>query len=245
MTLDGAKTGMTVLPEVLKADSRKYNKGAIRWKVVKSCGNDYARRPQTLNCFIMDTLCAHAKKKADDMIIEVESMFRDGGICPPDADLEAPWKKAQNLALRWKEQEGAGQMLQSLEKIKAHVEFVYQEHRKAMSGKGSPKNGAAFTNLAIETRQDTIRSLSKQFAAAPLSSEVLHTEEETARLKASYAYIYDAAQNQHKHTHNWTRFPWDVTMRELCAIKAHAKGLSKTVNGDFYERFIVKSRGRR
>lgn len=254
MTLDGAKTGLTVLPEVLKADSRKYNKGNMDWKNVESRGNDYVRRPRTFRQFIMDTLNTHAKTKGDEITKKVEQSFNKTGKCPSDVDLEAPWEDAQERALRWKEEEGNERMLRDLEKIKTHVERMYHEHRKAMGGpgkgspkkaKGSPKKGAAFTDLAIETRQDTIRSLSRQFAAAPLPSEVLLSEEEVARLKASYAYIYDAAQNQHRGINNWTRFPWDVTMRQLCAIKACATGRSKTVNGDFYERMLVKTRRRR
>jgi len=64
------------------------------------------------------------------------------------------------------------------------------------------------------------------------------SEEEIARLRASYAYVYDS--KQHERGAGWSRFPWDVAMRELCAIKAQAVGRTKTVSEDFYARFYMK-----
>jgi len=61
-------------------------------------------------------------------------------------------------------------------------------------------------------------------------------DEEVARLRASYAYKYD----HEVRFSGWTRFPWDVAMRELGAIKARATGRHKTIAGEFYDHFNMK-----
>ncbi|KAG1795926.1 uncharacterized protein HD556DRAFT_1234941, partial [Suillus plorans] len=76
--------------------------------------------------------------------------------------------------------------------------------------------------------QDILRSLARDFSAAPdVSSFLFFSSEEVTRLKASYAYIHECP--------NFTgQFPWDVGMRELGMIKARSLGPSKTFALGFY-----------
>ncbi|KAM6492722.1 RNA dependent RNA polymerase domain containing protein [Amanita muscaria] len=102
---------------------------------------------------------------------------------------------------------------------------------------GVIEGGADFTNLPITRRQDILRKVSKEFHEGPKPEEmqVYTSEMEIARLRASFAFIYDLECN--KRRRKWSRFPFDVAARELCAIKASAAGPWKTVKGSFYEKF--------
>jgi len=104
------------------------------------------------------------------------------------------------------------------------------------NGKTKRKKACAFTDLPIELRQDVLRASAKEFASKPRPEDVLFSEEEIARLRASYAYLLDSQQEKK----GWSRFPWDVSMRELCAIKARALGPTKTVTENFYARYYMK-----
>ena len=65
-------------------------------------------------------------------------------------------------------------------------------------------------------------------------------EEELGRVRASYAYVHDLNMSKRSpYQAQWTRFPWDVAFRDLCAIKAEAVGFPRTTTGEFYERMIV------
>ena len=58
---------------------------------------------------------------------------------------------------------------------------------------------------------------------------------EVARLRASYAYLYDWTKKQ-----GGTRFPWNVAMRELGAIKLRARQDFKPISQDFYEKMMMR-----
>jgi len=253
-TLDGSKTGLTVLPETLRNDIRLYDKRAPAWKetaedkerVLSSGSNDKnLARPKRLGAFIMDSICRHAEKEGDRQLQQIETIFSASWRHTVDKDLVEPWLHAGRVAERWKKEAGSDRRHDDLKKIAEHVRCMYVEHRsllnpesKVSPKKASPKKEkAAFTELPIEVRQDKIRGLSKKFASMPLPSDLLMDEADIDRVKASYAYLFDSEQKKGK---GWTRFPWDVAMRELCAIKARASGPSKTVTGEFYDKFTVK-----
>jgi len=255
MTLDGIKTGMSVLPEVLRRDTSKYQKRPPLWKETDEDKDKFQRtssneknvtRPDRLGCFIMDDLHKQAHIEGETRLKQLEEFFNTNWFRKLDDDLAAPWNNAMELAELKKKDLKETSMAEALGLIKKHVETVYDEHRIELSSpkkasKASPKKsgaGASFTNLPIEVRQDTIRQLSKKFVSFPKPRNVYMLEEEVARLRASYAYIYDHT----KRCGNYTRFPFDVAMRELCAIKARAigNGVFKTVAGDFYEHFNLK-----
>ncbi|KAF8974482.1 RNA dependent RNA polymerase-domain-containing protein [Flammula alnicola] len=252
MTLDGIKTGMTVSKEVLKKDTIAFQKRPPTWKESEedkarydSTNEPNIQRPRHLPRFIMDELHKQASAESTQWNVRLDQHFKRGGSVKIDGDLAAPWQKAQELAQRWANQEKNKRMSSDLQKIQKHVEEMYNVHRMEMcssprkASRTSPKKDKlSFTNLPIEVRQDKIRDLSKRFASFPKPEDVLMPEEEIARVRASCAYVYDYEQK--KHSSGFTRFPWDVGMRELCAIKARATGRSKTVAGDFYDHFNMK-----
>ena len=147
-----------------------------------------------------------------------------------------------------------------LKRIEDHVKASYQMHgdnvKKAnrprlQSNKSKQKGkreslgettGPEFTNWNIVDRQDVLRKSSKFFQEHPTPEEMeVYTDpEEIARLRASYAYLHDLEMHKYREP-KWSRFPFDVAARELCAIKAHALGASKTVTRGFYEKYkLVK-----
>ncbi|KAJ3789073.1 RNA dependent RNA polymerase-domain-containing protein [Lentinula aff. detonsa] len=244
--LDGLKTGLKIKPEVWKLDTSRYDKGNMSWKEseTKNKGkkatatarmdNIIVERPAHLHPFIMDQLQKHAKVKGDKERINVDTKYNSHAVSL-DEQLAAPWKEQQNIAEQLKNA-GCDYMTKDLEKIMEHVHRMWENHRKEVTP--NPQKANTFTDLAIENRQDILRKLSRQFASEPNEAGMFISHDQMLRLKASYAYIYD-----YEHSHKkWTRFPWDVAMRELTAIKAKATGRSNTVTADFYERLSLKKR---
>ncbi|KAF9008990.1 RNA dependent RNA polymerase-domain-containing protein [Cyathus striatus] len=249
MILDGSKTGMTVLPEVLAQDVKKYNHRPPAWKETEEDRKCYfeqgrndvnLKRPSSLGIFIMDKLHKQAEDEGKTRLGLIDATFEQKTRCSVDSDLTAPWRNAKVRSKRWIT-EGVA-MQNELQKLEEHVKAVYTYHREALNrggGGSSMKNGSklAFTGLPIEVRQDKFRDLSMKFASYPSSGEFLSmSDEEVARVRASYAYLYDTEKNPYK----FTRFPWDVAMRELTGIKARATGRHKTVAGIFYDDFNIK-----
>ncbi|KAK7061800.1 RNA-dependent RNA polymerase [Favolaschia claudopus] len=284
-TLDGAKTGLTVLPGRYKDDQKKYNKRPPEWKEnadKKEGAPDTTnmlnlKRGRGLGTFIMDELCHHASKNqwgttwGQELKAEIEGKFKTDAVHVVDGDLTAPWlefedkqkdkkeadglrnsdiellakqilqkvdadsselSEAKDAAMRLlKEVEDAVSRKSDLELIKEHVEGVHAKHKT--------KIRPNFSRLPIERRQDILRELSRDFATGPSGLRV--SEEEAARLKASYAYLFDSDERQKKTT-KWTRFPWDVAFGELCLIKTRASKDLKAVKSDFYEKMTIKVR---
>ncbi|RXW24663.1 hypothetical protein EST38_g1142 [Candolleomyces aberdarensis] len=262
MTLDGAKTGMTVKPEVLKKDQAKYGHRTPLWKETdeekeseEKSNRPHPRRPISLGRFIMDELHAEAEKEGDKWLSKIDKKFEDTvnqGSCV-DPDLAAPYREILDRVTE--EGDGARLYAADLELIRKHVEMVHEKHdttvkrpnvQRQSSRQNSPrktprkdKKEVAFSELRIEDRQDILRSLSRKFATSPKTSELHMPKRHAELVKASYAYVYDCEKRQHSQV-KWSRFPWDVAFRTLCDIKAQAIGNHKTVTGSFYERFNVK-----
>jgi len=168
-----------------------------------------------------------------------------------DEDLIAPWDQAMKLSRRLAAEQKTNYMKNELDEIAKHVRSVYEDHRVTFSPKKAPRSIAtqrassslhltvSFTELPIETRQNEIRKISRQFVSFPPPGKFFMQDEEIARLRASYAYKYDCERRFVKST--GTSFPLDVAMRELGAIKARATGGHKTVVGEFYDHFNIKN----
>jgi hypothetical protein len=259
--LDGAKTGLKILPGTLKADLDNYHCNSTRgpkWKDKKTDSSyDQSNLPYLTRgkgnfihgpC-IMDVLLTSAKKECTRALIEIDTVFSPLNI-EGDPHLLQPWKDAMQMAERGSSEAVKRKKL-DLSLIAIHVHALYTEHRVKMAMKEAPTgpstnlNGSSkrtsFTKLPIEIRQDILRALSRKFSSSPRPEELdsIMDEATIARLRASYAYTYDA---QMKSARGWSRFPWDVAMRELCAIKARALGPHKTVVTGFYERFKLSAR---
>jgi len=100
----------------------------------------------------------------------------------------------------------------------------------------SISGGVEFTHKSIERRQDQLRLLSREFVGGPPATETfVFSPEEVARLRASYAYLYDWTKRK-----GGSRFPWNVAMRELGAIKLRARQDFKPISQDFYEKMMMR-----
>jgi RNA-dependent RNA polymerase len=259
LCLDGLKTGMTVKDEILKNDTKTYQKRPPEWKETEEERNQFLasgqneknlQRPKGLRRFIMDELHELGKGEKDMWLARIESHFEaQSRRNVRDEDLVAPWDRAMKLGKKWIKEEKNNRMKQELDEIAKHVERVYEDHRVAFSPKkassrSSPRLMARecvpFTELPIEARQDAIRKLSRNFVSFPPPGKFLMQDEEIARLRASYAYKHDHDRWQFFKPPG-TSFPWDVGMRELGAIKARATGGHKTVVGEFYDHFNMKN----
>ncbi|OAX44361.1 hypothetical protein K503DRAFT_846492 [Rhizopogon vinicolor AM-OR11-026] len=230
--LDGTKSGLTVLPEVIKHDTQCYHKRSPEWK--EMIGEDSrqeinevnAERPRSMNEFVMDAILKHARKHRDTKMKQVDSAIAKIHEVK-DPSLMKPWHDAESRARRVKDSNGDAAVIMEAElsKIRKHVKKMREEHKKRISPN--------FTGLKIQQRQNVLRSLARDFAASPdPSSFLFFSSEEVSRLKASYTYIHEAHISGH--------FPWDVALRELGTIKARSLGPSKTVALGFYERFVLK-----
>jgi hypothetical protein len=262
MALDGAKSGMTVKPEVMKEDQQKYGHRTPRWKETEEekesegqKNRHHPRRPTSLGRFIGDELYAEAEKEGDKWLLKISKKFDEvvNQGCCVDPDLAAPYREIQDKA---KAEDEEGRLYAAdLELIRKHVQAVYEQHdtdvkranaQRQSSRQSSPrksprkdKKEIMFSELRIEDRQDILRRLSRQFAKSPEDWELHMPERYVPVVKASYAYVYDCEKRQNSQV-KWSRFPWDVAFRTLCDIKGQASGNHKTVTGQFYELFSLK-----
>ena len=257
--LDGLKSGKVVKDEILKRDSKTYQKRPPEWKETDEERNQFLasgrnennlQRPNDLGLFIMDELYEQAKEEKDIWLAKIGNYFEleaQKRCDVPDEDLVAPWNRAIKLSERWATEKKNAWMKCELKEIAKHVHSVYEAHRAALKEKSSSSSksfssssqtSAPFTELPIEARQDAIRKVSRQFVSFPPPGKFLMQDEEIARLRASYAYKYD--YDKWHSIKAGTGFPWDVAMRELGAIKARATGGHKTIVGEFYDHFNMK-----
>ena len=252
--LDGAKTGKTILQGRYQQDrcSRKYGTQYVpEWKAVQeNLVHQYPLARQGLPTFVMDVLKAAMDSASSAEFQRIDARF---STLPKqrDADLIAPWQEAEagvhELLTRPEPhvQNVARAQQDALDAIKRHVARVFEFHnerimrpRASQSGDKEKGNKADFTTRSIELRQDCLRRVSLEFVGGPDRAETavgLLSQDEVARLRASYAYLYDWARKP-----GGTRFPWNVAMRELGAIKLRARKDLKPLSQDFYEKMMMR-----
>ncbi|EGO05196.1 hypothetical protein SERLA73DRAFT_68825 [Serpula lacrymans var. lacrymans S7.3] len=240
--LDGSKTGLTVLPHVVQRDTTNHQKRSPAWKETSADRTHWESgmsnelnlpRPRVMPPFIMDVVFSQSKQYCAQKRSVIERMFKDRSNSVIDHALVKPWKEALDRAKRFQlKNDVMGSCIdEELDAIIHHVEEMHRIHKDKIGA------GPGFTDKRIEHRQDILRSIAQDFAAKPdVSKMCFFSEDEVARLKASYAYLYDHKQS----SRGWGQFPWDVAMRELGAIKAKFLGPSKTVQSSFYDRFVLK-----
>jgi RNA-dependent RNA polymerase len=109
--------------------------------------------------------------------------------------------------------------------------------RAGGKSKGSKRRGGAdFSQRSIEIRQDCLRRVSREFVDGPPTAETfVFSQEEVARLRASYAYLYDWMKHG-----GGERFPWNVAFDELGEIKLRAQKDFKPISRDFYEKMSIR-----
>lgn len=231
--LDGPKTGLKIVDSVLKSDKGKYNfylkpawTGEDKIQLQSNVRNLVPiPRGKDLGPFIMDTLAETVRRAVGAAKSKVAMTLNGLDTPTPDPALLAPYKSRLNDLEEYERKTTrhpefrihVTALRRELDVLKNHVDKVYVKWTKA--------TGQAFTDLAIETRQDRLRALSKEFAKDPrhevgISYVALRTLEDRMEFKASYAY--------HKNPRN--RFPWDVATSTLCKLKAASTpGISRMV----------------
>ena len=236
--LDGSKTGVTVKPEVYREHCRNniWQHRSPAWKEAieeeERHTADYKngsnlRRGPTLGKFVMDHLHKVIQTECTKEFKRIEEMLVTDSCAPRDNDLAAPWEDACERARKLSEL-GYPKMQEELDLIKAHVEAMHDKE-KIMRSTNKGQKHKTFTDLPIEKRQDVLRAASREFHSKP-ADLLCFSPHELRRVKASYAYVYD----YNKMFNKWSRFPWNVGMRDLCEIKAEAVGVPKTLSNEFY-----------
>src|SRR5882757_1730592 len=132
--LDGTKSGLTVLPEVIKHDTKCYHKRSPEWK--EMIGEDSrqeinevnAERPRSMNEFVMDAILKHARKHRDTKMKQVDSAIAKIHEVK-DPSLMKPWHDAESRARRVKDSNGNAAVIMEAElsKIRKHVKKMREE----------------------------------------------------------------------------------------------------------------------
>lgn len=246
--LDSPKSGLKIVDSVLKSD-----KGRYQLYLKPAWMGEDRDQPQTnprnlmpiprgkgLDVFVMDKFAEQVRQVVSAAKRKVE-MTLEGLHITPDPALLAPYKSRINdldeyesmVATHPECATHATTLRRELDKLKNHVNDVYSKWAKG--------TGQTFTYLPIETRQDRLRALSREFAKDPhfevgIGYVALRTREDRMEFKASYAYF--------KHPHH--RFPWDVATSTLCRLKAASTpGISRTVVQYMHDAMRVVDRGQR
>ena len=246
--LDSPKTGLRIVDSTLQNDRRVYQfylKPA--WtEEEKAQARSNTRnlvpipRGKDLGPFIMDKLAERIRQVVGVARGKVKVVF-DGLKPTPDPALLVPHQSRLNDLEEYERQAArhpecgihATTLRRELDALKDHVDKVYAKWMKG--------TGQTLTDLPIETRQDWLRCISKEFVKDPnlnigIGYIALRTREDRMEFKASYAYFKHPRQ----------RFPWDVAMSTLCKLKATSTpGISRTVVQYVHDAMKVIDRGPR
>ncbi|VDC03109.1 unnamed protein product [Peniophora sp. CBMAI 1063] len=238
--LDGTKSGLTVRPDVLRDDMKRYRTSQYpAWKIrlnslrnprKTSDNNPYLKRDvEKLGAFILTRLDDIIHKESNLQLARAEGCFKGlDKVTKPDADLTKAYNEALARANKRFSEKKDSTMLEELEKLQDIVRKAFEAHAQAKEAARPQQNGKrgkdhSFTNLSIEKRQDILRAISVQLDSYPDPKNCdleCFSYEEAVRVRASYAYHYAYV---HKRPSNPSRFPFDVAMRELCLAKARSR----------------------
>jgi RNA-dependent RNA polymerase len=239
---------LKILDSVLKRDREQYLYLKPAWASedkpqAQSNSNNLIPIPRGkgLGPFIMDKLAEQvrhivgaAKQKIEATLQGLKPPIPDPVLLAPHESRLADLREYEANATKHLEYGiHATTLRRELDALKQHVDNVHLEWAR--------KIGKNFTDLPIETRQDQLRALSKEFARDPqlkvgIGYIALRTCDERMEFKASYAY----------HRHSRQRFPWDVATSTLCRLKAASvPGVSRTVVQYMHDAMKVADRGRR
>lgn len=247
--LDSSKTGLKIVDSVLKSDREQYQ-WYLRpaWTTgdkpqAQSSAKNLIPVPRGkgLGPFIMDTLAEQVRRVVGTAKRKVEMTLHGLHIPTADPALLEPHQSRLDDLREYEDKVTkhpecgiyATALRRELDALKKHVDDVHAKWEKA--------TGKDFTDLPIETRQDRLRALSKEFARDPklevgIGYVALRTRDERMVFKASYAYC----------KHPRRRFPWDVATSTLCKLKAASTpGISRTVVQYMHDAMRVSDRGRR
>jgi len=199
-----------VLPAVLREHRNKWQGHTLYWKKTAEEKSKISEEEVDKLCrrkgppFIMDIISREASKACKRKLDEIEQLFLFQRRDVMDDHLAAPWLNACKLAERYEVDEKRDRRCRDLKKIADHVQRMFGQYQSIVD-----KEDEISSSL-----RGKISQLSREFASRPSPENVLMDKRDICRLRASYAYYYDA-----KNHADWSFFPWDVAMRELCLIK--------------------------
>ena len=181
-----------MLRATLTEDRKKFGSRTPAWKETEEAkekasmapsAGDYPKRVgQVKNKkFVMDTIQAAAKEFGQEKRKQLDILFASSDCPIVDPDLTAPWHAAEEFAAQFRKDKGIDHPLWSFQRelIQNHVHAIAKRYKESIRPN--------FTGLRIEVRQDILRRLAMEFISGPSPSDMYMTEDEIARLRASYA----------------------------------------------------------
>ncbi|KAF8335959.1 RNA dependent RNA polymerase-domain-containing protein [Cantharellus anzutake] len=253
-TMDDVKSGLRVLPDVLRADQNEWSQWQRpAWKrgSTQSTGafatnpNELEKQPlprspeASSRTFILERM--YQKATATATAIRKEFDEADEQIYKPlwrDAHLIEPHRDA----LKRSDQMADPVKVLFLQELRA-IEDVIRETRKRYLNEVEEK---LKLKLYSTERRATVLLLSSSVrnSLSKLSSVYISSMEGTI-IAASYAYLHDLDEwNETRHSPHCegTLFPWELFFRELREIKAKALGLHNTIIPSSYKSFKMNSK---
>jgi hypothetical protein len=224
--LDGSKSGSLLHRASRIRDQEDHGQVVPAWATEESRGID-RNNSGVLNTylfkggFVMDHVKNYMRCERDNIIVLIENFYRglSAASTRHDESLTAPYYKAladAEAQLRLNSQ--FKHTMDELDAIKEHVMLCISAHHKAV--------GRNFSRLAIGTRQDTLRSLSRRFhvtsflrwladgnAKNGVKNIMWLSHDQLPRIMASYLYHQCKTE---------ARKPWDMAFRTLRSIKAES-----------------------
>ncbi|KIM29182.1 hypothetical protein M408DRAFT_22990 [Serendipita vermifera MAFF 305830] len=214
--LDQTKTGLRVRDNVLRDDSRMWDRVSLpNWVSSKDDKKPNRISAESLEDHfpsVIATILDMARIYREKLLKQFSEVST--GAVTRDVDLCAPWEEEEGRVRRLAETfpEIASYFRASLEVIERHVEACIKQ---------TETTGRQFTCLPTTERQRILRKESQTFMEGPdLADPVMYPKDSLARLTASYAYRYDFVC----HPGRGSRWPWNVAYGELCRIKSTSIG---------------------
>lgn len=229
LTLDGAKSGMTIKDAIFAADRKTYDSHRTpTWKHKLESGPSkfppLTRGPNLrLRPFVLDTLFSVAAAEEKAQLSIIKKKFDDlAATFEVDPVLCAPARQELDACLAAKER-GDQHPLEEFRKLEKHVQDARQSFYAHRSAVQTQHGVQTFTGLPIRVRQDVLRAGSRNFSSYP---DILHPRYEwLCRVRASIAYSSERRTDG--------QYPYEVAMRELCRIKAESHGGGKPMTAEF------------
>ncbi|KAI0033844.1 RNA dependent RNA polymerase-domain-containing protein [Vararia minispora EC-137] len=211
--LDANKTGLRVISDIFRADSRKWDVNNIP-SCLQPVKNQYTAstgqypRRQVPGPFVLESI------RSAGVILNDELLGVYENLGPPrvlDADLLVPAMAAYTFAKRMRQEQGFNLWNCELRDLRAFV----KECRDGWPGVASPKKG-----LPADDRDASIKELAVRFDSdAPDLSVFALVDARALRASLAYETCYPGNEN----------FAFAVAFRDLCELKAKARGDAKPI----------------
>jgi len=219
--LDSRKTGLRVLEEVYKEDSKKYGWPLPNcFRMDEDMGeseNGSIARSGALGPFILEHLQGFGKDVADEFLAKYEK--KDGLAFKSDQDLLRPYHRILEKLSEMRSLPGAkvddfvAKARGDLEAVVKHVDAMKSEWPKA--SRPSKERERAQKKGVRSSQSNRINALQRTFASEPEVS-YLALLGDVPEVRASYAYSLCAPNNPN--------FAFAMASDELCNIKARERG---------------------